>query len=150
MGYILDLRRIVGTRVILITGALVLLFDENNRLLMQKRADNGLWGMPGGSMEPGETFEACAMRETAEETGLICQELEYWRHFSGKELFITYPNGDQAYIATIAFICRKWNGKMQVQKEEVTRQQFFALEEIPDQLDPISRVILDAYRSKMK
>lgn len=52
MGYILDLRKLVGSRPIITTGASVLLC-ENGCLLLQRRTDNGLWALPGGSMEPG-------------------------------------------------------------------------------------------------
>ncbi|GLX68191.1 hypothetical protein MU1_25360 [Paenibacillus glycanilyticus] len=60
MGYIMDLRAIVGSRPLIMTGACVLLC-RNERLLLQRRSDNGLWGLPGGSMEPGETLEEVAI-----------------------------------------------------------------------------------------
>ncbi|MBR2793486.1 MAG: NUDIX domain-containing protein [Solobacterium sp.] len=148
MGYILDLRKLIGPRLILITGSCVLIFNESNELLLQKRADNGLWGVPGGSMEPGETFEECALRETEEETGLHCRTLEFWKAFSGKDMYILYPNGDEAFIASIAYLCRDYEGTMKVQEEEASEQRFFPLEEIPEALDPISAVILKAYLSE--
>ena len=63
MGYIMDLRAVVGHRPLIMTCAGVLVLNEYNQLLLQKRADNGLWGYPGGSMELGESFEECAARE---------------------------------------------------------------------------------------
>lgn len=71
MGYIMDLRKIVGHRALIMTCSGVLLLNEKNELLLQKRADNGLWGYPGGSMEPGETFEQCAAREFPIRNGRI-------------------------------------------------------------------------------
>ncbi|WP_411860691.1 NUDIX domain-containing protein [Paenibacillus polymyxa] len=38
-------------------GACVILIDDEERLLLQQRTDNGLWGLPGGSMEPGENMK---------------------------------------------------------------------------------------------
>jgi ADP-ribose pyrophosphatase YjhB (NUDIX family) len=35
----------------------------------------GTWGLPGGHLEFGESFEACAAREVLEETGLAVQDL---------------------------------------------------------------------------
>ncbi|MFD7244542.1 nucleotide triphosphate diphosphatase NUDT15 [Streptomyces massasporeus] len=35
-----------------------------------KRGDPGTWCLPGGHVEAGESFEAAAVRETAEETGI--------------------------------------------------------------------------------
>ena len=47
MGYILELRKQVGHRPLIMTCAGVLLLNEKRELLLQKRADNGLWGYPG-------------------------------------------------------------------------------------------------------
>ena len=68
-------------------------------MLLQKRADNGLWGYPGGSMELGESFKDCARREVREETGLICGNLEHFMNVSGEEVHYVYPNGDEIYAA---------------------------------------------------
>jgi ADP-ribose pyrophosphatase YjhB (NUDIX family) len=48
-------------------------FDDNGRLALIKRADNGLWAMPGGALEVGETAAAGAAREFHEETGMTCE-----------------------------------------------------------------------------
>ncbi|GAB6005942.1 hypothetical protein JCM12214_18420 [Geobacillus vulcani] len=47
MGYIEELRKIIGTRPIILAGAGVAVTDECGRILLQKRRD-GLWGLPGG------------------------------------------------------------------------------------------------------
>ena len=47
--------------------------ERDGQLLVTKRqggAGAGLWARPGGILEPGETFEECAVRELHEETGL--------------------------------------------------------------------------------
>jgi len=53
---------------------------RNNKLLLGKRKGAhgaGTWGLPGGHLDPGEDVDACAIRETLEETGMrvesICQ-----------------------------------------------------------------------------
>ena len=58
-------------RTIRCVGALV--HDSNGRLLLVRRANppgEGMWSIPGGRVEPGETDEAAVTREVAEETGL--------------------------------------------------------------------------------
>ncbi|MFG1704037.1 NUDIX hydrolase [Nonomuraea sp. M3C6] len=52
-------------------GAII--FDASNRLLLIKRGHPpgmGLWSIPGGRLEPGETDAAGVRREVLEETGL--------------------------------------------------------------------------------
>ncbi|RSN09668.1 NUDIX hydrolase [Streptomyces sp. WAC 05977] len=47
--------------------------DERGRILLIRRANEpgrGLWSVPGGRVEPGETDEAAVIREMREETGL--------------------------------------------------------------------------------
>jgi 8-oxo-dGTP diphosphatase len=52
-------------------GAVV--HDDRGRLLLIRRGhtpSRGLWSVPGGRVEPGETEEDAVVREVAEETGL--------------------------------------------------------------------------------
>lgn len=43
-------------------------------------------------MEPGETFESAAQRETFEETGLTVSQLSLFGLYSGKEGYASYEN----------------------------------------------------------
>ena len=61
--YILSLRKLIGTRPILMCGANVFILDSQKRLLLQKRNDNGCWGLPGGALELGEDLETTAHRK---------------------------------------------------------------------------------------
>jgi ADP-ribose pyrophosphatase YjhB (NUDIX family) len=70
MGYIEDLRKKIGHSPIIMVGAAALIFNEQNELLLLHRTDNGCWGIPGGALEPGESLEDTARRETREESGL--------------------------------------------------------------------------------
>lgn len=44
--------------------------DQRGRILLLRRADNGLWTIPTGGLKKNETITACAIRETREETGI--------------------------------------------------------------------------------
>jgi 8-oxo-dGTP pyrophosphatase MutT (NUDIX family) len=46
------------------------IFDEDGQILLIRRRDNGLWAMPGGFFEVGETPAEGTCREAWEETGL--------------------------------------------------------------------------------
>lgn len=47
----------------------VILGDAYGRILLMRRAKEGTWGIPGGGVEPGESWTEAALRECREETG---------------------------------------------------------------------------------
>lgn len=57
-------------------AGLVLLHPESDRVLLLKRADDGRWSVPGGHIENGESPLDAALREFAEETGLMPPEAD--------------------------------------------------------------------------
>ncbi len=54
-----------------------ILYQEGRVLLVRRAIEPGLglWSLPGGFIELGETPEDAVIREVEEETGLICQPL---------------------------------------------------------------------------
>lgn len=138
MGYISDIRKKIGHDPLMIVGASVIVTDAQGRVLLQHRADNGLWGYHGGCVELGENTEAAARREMLEETGLTAGKMTLLGVFSGPEMRYTYPNGDQASVVDIVYLCDDYSGEMRPQPEEVTELRWFAPADIPadDQLSP--------------
>lgn len=71
------------------TGCLVLVTDPLGRVLLQLRDDiPGIcwpahWALPGGRREPGESWEQAAIREVAEETGILLDRVERVRAVDG-------------------------------------------------------------------
>jgi 8-oxo-dGTP pyrophosphatase MutT (NUDIX family) len=61
------------THVTPLCGAEAAVFDEDGRLLLIRRADDGLWALPGGMINPGETPAHAAVREALEETGMYVE-----------------------------------------------------------------------------
>lgn len=137
MGYILELRRTLGSRPIIMAGAGVILLNDKNEILLGRRTDNGYWDYPAGSMELGESFEECARREVLEETGLACGKLEFLMDMSGEDSYYEYPNGDKVYLAGILYICRDFTGEMKVQEEEAYEQRFFPVDKLPENTPPL-------------
>ncbi|MBR6253837.1 MAG: NUDIX hydrolase [Clostridiales bacterium] len=148
MGYFMDLRKELGHRALIMSGACIIFVNEKNEILLQQREDNKLWGYPGGSLELGESFEQAAIREAFEETGLIADELEFFTTESGESTHHFYPNGDEVYVAGLVYMCRKYHGEMKIQEEEVLQQRFFAEDELPEEMDPLNdRIIREAFRT---
>jgi len=51
-------------------SASVLVRNEDGHVLLLRRPDNGLWTIPTGALEKGETATECGIRECREETGV--------------------------------------------------------------------------------
>ncbi|WP_221089279.1 NUDIX domain-containing protein [Deinococcus aquaedulcis] len=99
---LMALRKVWGTRPLVGAAVGVLLQDEQGRVLLQRRGDDGLWSEPGGALNPGEDFLSGARRELLEETGLHCENLRLLPLpdglQSGPELYHRYPHGDEIYV----------------------------------------------------
>lgn len=125
MGYIQEMRQLVGHRPIILAGAAVLVVNDEGRLLMNFRPDNHLWGIPGGAMEPGESLEETARRETLEETGLSVKALSLFGVFSGPAFYYRYPNGDEVHNVTVVYESREFSGMLDRSNDESEQLRFF-------------------------
>jgi mutator protein MutT len=146
MGYMEDLRELIGSRPVIMVGAGVIILDEQDRMLLTQRSDNDAWSIPGGSMEPGETLEEVARRETEEEVGLTVEQMDFFGIFSGPELYYEYPNGDQVYNVTVVYVSRQVTGSLKID-EESRQARYFALDDLPD-ISPPLRPVIKAYLEK--
>jgi 8-oxo-dGTP pyrophosphatase MutT (NUDIX family) len=144
MEYILELRKLVGHRPLLMVGTATLIVDTNNRLLMMKRSDNGSWGLPGGGVELGEELKTAAARKLGEETGLEADQLDLFGIFSGREFFYRYPNGDEVYRIMIVYLAQAWHGEVSL-NDEHTGCDWFAAADIPADLNPLIVPIIEKY-----
>ena len=149
MDYIKEIRALVGHRPLLVPIAAVLVLRERTRVLLHRRGDGGLWSVPGGAMEPGESLEDTARRELREETGLTTAGLRLVDEFSGPEFFHEYPNGDQTYFVGAIFVAHQAHGDPVPDGREATELGFFGLDALPDDLLEISRRILERYQATM-
>ena len=74
-------------------SASVAVRDNAGRLLMLRRADNGLWTIPTGALKFGETIAQCAARECREETGIEIEVTGLVGVFSDPGHVIVYRKG---------------------------------------------------------
>jgi len=146
MGYVEELRKVVGHRPLILVGAVVVLVDPTGRLLLEERKfPEGLWGLPGGLMELGESTIDTAKREVLEETGLLVEELKLINVYSGPNHFVVAKNGDEYYVVTTACYSDDYNGELVVDQEESLSFKFFSPEELPDRLVGSHRTVIKEF-----
>ena len=145
MSYVRELRKLVGQRPLIIAGAAVLIFDEDNRLLLNHRKDNQQWGLIGGSMEVGESFEETARREALEESGLTLDELIWFDLFSGQKMIYEYPHGDVIANVTAVYTSRQFKGELKQDKSEVSELRFFKCNELPQNINPPDQPVIKKF-----
>ncbi len=136
--YITWLRSCIGSRKTLLAYTTALIRDDQGRLLFQQRADfkDEWWGLPGGVLELGESFTACAQREALEETGYHVEPMRMIGLYASPEFDVRYPNGDEVQQFTVALECRIVGGWPRIDESEVLQQRFFDLHDAPVQLPP--------------
>ncbi len=150
MDYISYMRDMIGNKPMFLVGAGTLIKNESGKILLIKRTDNDTWGMPGGSCELGETFEEAAVREAYEETGLKIRNLELFSVFSGKNMHHIYPNGDEVYNANCIFETDDYSGTIKADEKESSDVRFFAINNLPDKINPPDKFIFEKYIKKTK
>lgn len=129
--YIKEIRALIGSRPFILVGSAVLVFNSEYEVLLQLRTDTGRWGIPGGAMEPGESFEESARRELFEETGLHLKDLKFLDVAAGEEYYFQYPNGDEIHNAIALYACDDWEGNLKVNDGESKDLRFFPLNRLP-------------------
>ncbi len=144
MDYVKELRELVGHRPLILPGAVVLILNDKNELLLQHRSDGG-WGLPGGLMELGESMEETARREVKEETNLTIGSLKLLGIFSGEEYYLKVANGDEFYSVTAVYTTDEIQGDIKIDRTESVDVQFFQLNHLPNDLLDVYRNFITTY-----
>lgn len=143
MGYIEDLRAVIGKMPVNLCGSVVLLTDKRGRLLLQQRVyPPGRWGIPGGLMELGESAEDCARRELLEETGVRLGSLRLLGVYSGEGHRTVAKNGDIFHTVVVAYACDDFAGEPRVSDGESLALRWFDPGELPDDIAKSHRKVL--------
>ena len=146
--YLKKIREKIGHSPIIVPHSVVLLFNEKNEILLEERLDDGYFDFPGGGIELGETAEEAASRELFEETGLVADELEFFKLYTGEITHYIYVNGDEIYGVDSVFICKNYHGELTPQADEVKALRFYPLDKIPEKMWIRNTQILKDYLAK--
>lgn len=113
-------------------GVAGVVFNELGQVLLVKRQDNGLWGLPSGHVEPGETVEEAVIRELQEETGLKITVQKLIAIYSDpmSQVF-PYPSGKTTHFITLCFHCIVTGGELKADNYEIGDVAFFNVNKLP-------------------
>ena len=114
-------------------GVGVMLFNDEGKVLLMLRSKksgsalglDGVWALPGGKVEFGESFEEAAMREIMEEVGV--------KILNPKVFTIGMDANEKAHFVTAGVSADKFEGEVKnMLPEESERLEWFDLEELPE------------------
>jgi len=129
--YLKKLRDHVGTDLLLTCAVAAIVRNDAGHILFQRRTDDGLWSLPAGSLDPGETPAAGIVREVREETGLEVEPVGIIGVFGGEAFRHRYPHGDVTEYVAIVFECRVVGGSLGGEADETLELKYFPAAERP-------------------
>ncbi|MFD6229882.1 NUDIX domain-containing protein [Streptomyces sp. NPDC060232] len=107
--------------------------NDNGEVLLERRSDNGRWGMPGGVQEVGENIAGTVVREVLEETGIHVEVVGLVGIFTDPGHVIAFADGEVRQEFSLCFRARPVRGEIKVSSES------FAVRWVPrselDELD---------------
>ncbi|CAL9416991.1 hypothetical protein SUDANB105_01765 [Streptomyces sp. enrichment culture] len=117
----------------LVVAASAVVTDDQGRILVQRRRDNGLWALPGGGMDMDDSLPGCAVREVKEETGYDIEITGLVGTYTDPRHVIAYGDGEVRRQFNICFRARIVGGQLTI-SDESTEVRFVApshLDELP-------------------
>lgn len=107
-------------------GADAAIFDEQGRILLVERADDGCWGLPAGWVDPNEAPANTVRREAREELGLTVEP--------GQLVDVMFRPASAEYgphaVVSIVYLCEIRDGEITL-SHEVLSSRYWAIEDVP-------------------
>lgn len=149
--YLKELRKRTNHMPLLLPHSVVVLFNNEGKVLLEERSDDGYFDFPGGGIDLKEEADDAARRELLEETGLIADNLKLFKVYSGEITHYVYFNGDEIYGIDLVYICDKYHGELTPQLEEVKSLKFYDLEQMPEKMSIRNKqIVKDLLKKKHK
>ena len=141
-SYLSQVRKLINKQELIITAARAVIRDQEGRILFIRRRDNGLWAMPAGGQELGESILDCLKREVKEESGLDVILATPMAIYS--QVSIVTASGDPYQLFLVQFLVDEWSGELVTETDETVDARFLDLDELPENIpDSYHEVLKD-------
>ncbi len=107
--YVEKVRKSCGNGALQVPGTGVIVYRKNEQgqteILLQLRKDFNIYGLPGGSIELGQTYEECAVMELFQETAYLAnpQDMKLLKIYAGPKHITRYPSGDIVFHSVAVY-----------------------------------------------
>ena len=132
------------TAVRLSVSAVVRRVPGGEEILLMQRSDNGMWSLPGGHVEPGESVTAAVQREVLEETG--------WRIALGRLVgvysdparqVVETVRGERIQLVNLCFDALAIEQFTPSTPDEALAMGFFPRSQLPEPMVPIAGIRIE-------
>jgi len=87
--------------------------------------------------------EEAVKRELKQEIGITPTKLTFYKVFSGDDMHVKYPNGDEVYCVNVIFLCDEYEGELKQDEAVATELKWFDVDNLPKDINsPIDKTIL--------
>ncbi|MFZ3301932.1 MAG: NUDIX domain-containing protein [Microgenomates group bacterium] len=130
----------------------IFLFNQNGELLLIKRSidpGKGLWGIPGGFINPNETLIEAAKRESLEEIGYSPDSFSYFNSYYGDYDYkgVVYKTISTIFVAKIDD-----DNRIKISDDESSEFKFFRINDISSEMigtEDVKKAVTELIQSKL-
>ncbi len=116
--------------------------NEDRDLADSELHEEGVWCMPGGAIEYGETFEEAGAREVKEEAGIDISDVEVF--------CVQTDKNEHAHFVSVGMIAHSYIGTPKVMEPDVIVEwKWFDIDKLPSKIFTPSKKTLDCYINNM-
>ncbi|MGM1045185.1 MAG: NUDIX domain-containing protein [Bacillota bacterium] len=144
-----DVRQYIGKRTTVGVKAAVIVQNGDGEILLLKRQGKEEWGLPIGSMKPGESMEDAASRELWEESGLIADDMRLIDLLSGPQYLKKNSGGDEVYYVIGVYAAIGLRSAIELPFESELSLKYYDLEKLPI-MEPISVHLMEKINKQIR
>lgn len=129
-NYVKKVRQVIPKDKIMLVSCCAVIANDEGKILLQKRSDNLLWGLPGGLKELDETLIECAKREVLEETNLEVEIVDFIGVYINPSM--SWFGDDVAEVIAFGFEAKVTGGDLKINDSESLEFGYFDLDNLPE------------------